>query len=159
MSEDHPTREDVDRWIDFWGNRFALNGWTITTVYPARDVERSYAEINWSEGYCSATLTLWPSFFKDRSRFGAFRIIAHELLHLCFAAVADELCQQIGDRIVYQSYKRQMERAIDRFAGGLAAVTPIPEVSPPPPAAGPATDASTPASCPETHDPAVPEPS
>jgi len=157
VSEETATREDVDRWIDFWGNRFALNGWTIKMKYPARDEGQSAAEINWSEGYCAATLTIWPCFFKDSTRYGAWRIICHELLHLAFAPVADELCQQIGDRIVYNGYKRQMERAIDRLAGGLAAVTPMPDsAAPPPPAADPSRDGGRSASCSATHDPEVP---
>jgi len=158
VTDDHATREDVDRWIDFWGNRFALNGWTIKTKYPARDDKVAAAEINWSEGYCSATLTIWPCFFKDSTRYGAWRIICHELLHLCFAPVADELVQQLGDRIVYSSYKRQMERAIDRLAGGLAAVTPMPDsAARPPPADGPDSDEDKSELSPATHGPAAPE--
>jgi hypothetical protein len=123
---EHATHEDIDRWIDFWGNRLGLTGWTIKTIYLRRDTEAA-AEMDWSEGYSSAILTISPYLFRVPSRFGAWRIICHEVLHLCFAAVADELCEQIGNRIVYKGYKRQMERAIDRLAGSLAAETPITE--------------------------------
>jgi hypothetical protein len=124
--KDHPTVADVEDWVLFWRDRLGLRDWTIRLHFPKKQDERTEGLISWSQGYCTATLKLWPCFFKEERVF-AFKIVLHELLHLPFAHLQDEMCAHVGEGIVFETFKRQLERAVDRLASALAFVTPLPE--------------------------------
>jgi len=120
------TREEVENWFVLWMGCVGLNGWTVRFDYPSRG-DNTDMRINWTQDRCTAVLAVYPAVFKKVSRAKAWRDACHEALHLAFALMDDQIVEYVGVGRVFQRYRDALEVCIDRLAGCLTGMYPVPE--------------------------------
>jgi len=127
----HATRAEIEDWVILWAKYLGLHGWYIKVEYAQEDEanregEQITMETTWARGFTSGTITVYPRVFRN-SRARTWQTTGHEILHLVFAPVDDEMDRLFGDGEVDKTFQRAMERTIDRLSGCLTGGWPVPE--------------------------------
>jgi len=124
---EHTTREEIEGWFVEWMGHVGLTGWTVRFDYPRYQDTKTDMKVNWTPDRCTVVLTIYPSVFKEVSRAKAWRDCCHEGLHLSFASMDDQIVYYIGEGEAFRQYRREWERCIDRLAGCLTGMYPVPD--------------------------------
>jgi len=122
----HATREEVEEWFVEWAGRLGLEGWTLLFAYPKQDSD-SDMKISITQDRCTGVLSVYPTVFKVQLRSKAWRDVCHECFHLAFASMDDMIVDYVGVGEVFRQYRRELERCIDRLAGCLTGMYPVPD--------------------------------
>lgn len=122
----HATRDEIEDWFVDWMGRLGLTGWTMRFDYPKKDDDTDM-KIRFAQDRCTVVVSVYPTVFKTQSRLKAWRDCCHECLHLAFASMDDMIVDYVGVGRVFDQYRREFERSIDRLAGCLIGMQPLSE--------------------------------
>ena len=122
----HVTRASIVAGLKKWHAIFHLGDWQLCIEWEKEQPEDKpdlSMRISWPADYRSVTVKVFPHTF-TLDPLMVDQTCCHEMTHLIFAPVDDELARLIGgDSEVWECYSRHKETAIDRLAVALNSET------------------------------------
>lgn len=109
---------DVEKRVRYWQRVLGLEDWRLGVELGGLDCPEAYMATEWSRNYMNAVTHVSRRALK-KSRNVIDNCIIHELIHLVFAPVDDDLVIALGDGMVMHEFRRNMERAVDGLANRI----------------------------------------
>ena len=106
-----------------WQRRFGLLDWHICFEWQEQAPENTAVSmtIRWESHYRTAVISVYPQLLTLPVEL-VDQVLRHELIHLIFAGVDDEMSDMVGENgEVWRRYRNRNEEATDRLAITLGA--------------------------------------
>jgi hypothetical protein len=108
-----------------WQRRLCLGGWELTVDLERPAKGDSFAWVNWSHDYDTATIKFCRR-WRDWDRRMAERVVAHELVHLLLRDVEFVVSKMARPRLndaegslFDVAFEHELERAVDRLSARM----------------------------------------
>jgi len=117
----HQKREAIEEYLQKWQRVLCLQDWQVCSCWPPEylSLAEPHMKVDWPPGYRTAQVFISPRIFGLNPTL-AEQCACHEMLHLVFAPVAEEIGRLAAeDSEIYQRYSRVQEAAIDSLSIAL----------------------------------------